>query len=1214
MKRKYFFKKLLTFALTACIVGESVLGSSITSLAAMSSNTDSTTESQASSNNYIDASSFADITQINQDTFPDEHFMEYISETIDTDSDGFLSDEEKLVVTEIDVSNMFIQDLTGIKFFSNLESLNCSLNILSSLDLGGLSKLKSLDCSWNNIRDIILDNCSSLKEINAEKNAYIISNKNTSSPKVATGPAIIDAQTLSENNFDNSTDETSSFQNNSENIPSNTVDKKTTEVNITSSSSISIDLVAVNSIKETSLVNVDDDSFPDVTFREYISNIADRDNDNILDESELEEVTYLYLDDLNISNLTGIEYFKNIVYLSLNNNQVELLNVSDFTYLLELYCNNNRLTSLDVSQNANLDLIQCEENSNEIQMTSTTSIDLNTLDNIDVSKISDISVGTIDENGILTLSSQETAALNTDNLELTYTYNVETPKSSSPIVFTLDVTPYGATQSYTVTFDTRGGSYVPPQTVEHGKTASIPENPIRNGYTLKESSGGYVKWYDESGSRWFFKTPVVSNMTLHCLWDAINYSINYELNGGELSEDSQNSLITSCTVEDGIINLPSPQRKQYRFDGWYADSNFKNRVTSLDSSTAYCWYQKYVNPTASEDDYADTGYTISLYAKWVKIEAPTPTISSLKYSKKGTAKIAYSTQTKVSGYEIQLSTSKSFSAKTTNKIVSTKTSYTVNNLLKKSYYFKVRSYVTDDYGNKIYSPFSTVSSVKVKSGVKEYSAKASSAKISSCKLTSANEITVKAKISKRIKSSDASYYLVKVEPATGKVVGKPIASAAKTTSATFTIPVSEKNKANLMAKYAVAIKSGSKYKIISTSSMSYISNPEKAATNTMAFPVAASKKGIQATSHVAAKNLNAKHTLFNLNLDELISTSKSGDAYVYNGKTYYFHSPIDPSVVSYCNKNGITVSFVLLMQYNSRLKYMIHPSARKMGAAPYYLINTTDKKSRETLEAAFMYLTEKFGQKDCYVSNWILGNEVNIHSMWNYSGNMSLSKYAREYARAFKTLYYASKTNWSNARCYISLDHSWNNADGGFGGKEMLSAFNSALKKENKNIKWNLAYHAYPVPLTEPAFWNNSHTSKSVSSDYITLKNLSVLTKYISKTYGKNTRIILSEQGFTSTSGQSVQAAAIAYGYYLSEFNSMIDAFIIRSDIDFDVEVAQGLAFGITGKKAENVFKYMDTPNSETYTKPYLKTIKAKSWKSVVPGYKASKFKSMPSI
>jgi len=79
-----------------------------------------------------------------------------------------------------------------------------------------------------------------------------------------------------------------------------------------------------------------------------------------------------------------------------------------------------------------------------------------------------------------------------------------------------DVTLYAnwATNSYTVTFNSRGGSYVSSQTVEHGGKVTKPTNPTRTGYTF----GG---WYKESGctTPWDFATDTVTtNVTLYAKW------------------------------------------------------------------------------------------------------------------------------------------------------------------------------------------------------------------------------------------------------------------------------------------------------------------------------------------------------------------------------------------------------------------------------------------------------------------------------------------------------------------------------------------------------------------------------------------------------------------------------------------------------------------------------------------------------------------------
>ena len=171
-----------------------------------------------------------------------------------------------------------------------------------------------------------------------------------------------------------------------------------------------------------------------------------------------------------------------------------------------------------------------------------------------------------------------------------------------------------------------------------------------------------------------------------------------------------------------------------------------------------------------------------------------------------------------------------------------------------------------------------------------------------------------------------------------------------------------------------------------------------------------------------------------------------------------------------------------------------------------------------------------------------------------------------------------------------------------------------------KDVNWNLAYHAYNQPLSDSQFWSGANasmfTSDANTTTFITMRNIQTLTDYVKNRFGSNTRIILSEQGFSSTyGGQANQAAAIALAYYKAACNPMIDAFIIRSYKDEAHEVAQGLAMGLkdaNGKKktAYNVFKNMDSSNSLKYTEKVLKS-QVGNWKLLVPGYSTGKISSM---
>jgi Leucine-rich repeat (LRR) protein len=64
----------------------------------------------------------------------------------------------------------------------------------------------------------------------------------------------------------------------------------------------------------------------------------------------------------NISDLTGIEAFNNLIYLYCDDNQLTSLDVSNHTNLSRLDCDDNQLTSLDVSMNTNLSRLDCRNN------------------------------------------------------------------------------------------------------------------------------------------------------------------------------------------------------------------------------------------------------------------------------------------------------------------------------------------------------------------------------------------------------------------------------------------------------------------------------------------------------------------------------------------------------------------------------------------------------------------------------------------------------------------------------------------------------------------------------------------------------------------------------------------------------------------------------------------------------------------------------------
>ena len=507
---------------------------------------------------------------------------------------------------------------------------------------------------------------------------------------------------------------------------------------------------------------------------------------------------------------------------------------------------------------------------------------------------------------------------------------------------------------------------------------------------------------------------------------------------------------------------------------------------------------------------------------------------------------------------------------------------------------------------------------------KEISPSAKAASLDYVKGTKVNTITVSATVSNYVKSSDGYYYLVYVDSNSGKVkktVGKVKKPEKAKGKITFKLNISG-HPEYTQGKFAIGIKkSKSAYSVISPKS--YVSNPEKLSTNTAAYFVPGTKKGIQATDINELTDTKSKTVFFNLYISDLMRKDSGVETYKYNGKTYHFNGLYGyVYLVQQCNAKGIQVTAQISIDRNASTQSFITGNSPYAETA-YYGWNTDNSTTRQTMEAMFAYLGEKFGKNNCYISNWILGNEVNSASGYYYVGNVSFSKFISMYSEAFRCLYNAVKSSRGSSKVFICLDNCWNQKNAFticYSARSTLESFAAKISDMQKDVNWNLAYHAYNQPLSDSQFWSGANasmfTSDANTTTFITMRNIQTLTDYVKNRFGSNTRIILSEQGFSSTyGGQANQAAAIALAYYKAACNPMIDAFIIRSYKDEAHEVAQGLAMGLkdaNGKKktAYNVFKNMDSSNSLKYTEKVLKS-QVGNWKSLVPGYSTGKISSM---
>ncbi|MCR5404720.1 MAG: hypothetical protein K6E91_13020 [Butyrivibrio sp.] len=476
--------------------------------------------------------------------------------------------------------------------------------------------------------------------------------------------------------------------------------------------------------------------------------------------------------------------------------------------------------------------------------------------------------------------------------------------------------------------------------------------------------------------------------------------------------------------------------------------------------------------------------------------------------------------------------------------------------------------------------------------------RATFAKIDSCNIVDSGKVKVAVSSEGIPKSDDKYYYLFEEATYEDSIPEdrEPLAKTYKNESTSFSVDLN-KGQANsrLFSKFQVAVKLDGKY--VSVSHAKYITNPGACAGFSYGGMSHNSIKGILPDPLRIGElaDLGCEYATYNIPLSLILSKS-GGTSYTYGGVTYHFNSQIlndYDNLFRRLNSMGIDVAAIVLNNASpSAYPEITHPSARSGSTAPYYMFNAADDSGVKALAAIGSFLANRYsGSGHGNVSMWIIANEVNARREYNYMSHVDVNTYTTAFTRAFRVFYNAIKSQNSAAKVYIPIDQRWTyntEKTGDYDAKDVIDIFASQMS-EYGNIDWGLAAHPYSFPNDATAFWKaNKYVNHTVSTPCITMDNLEVLTNYMRQesmldSQGRVRSIILSEIGYSSTSGQAMQAAAFAYAYVKMEQNGYIDALMLSRQTDAADEIAAlGLALGLqtTGghhKQIYDVFKYIDT-------------------------------------
>lgn len=473
------------------------------------------------------------------------------------------------------------------------------------------------------------------------------------------------------------------------------------------------------------------------------------------------------------------------------------------------------------------------------------------------------------------------------------------------------------------------------------------------------------------------------------------------------------------------------------------------------------------------------------------------------------------------------------------------------------------------------------------------------------------------------KSDDNNIYLFEFSTFEDEVMTEEketISSVQKGRKVSFSVPYNERF---LFSRFVPAILIDGMY--VKLSDGKYINNPEILAINTDEYPAIDSKKGILLDANTVGKHelydLKVRRAVYNIPLSLIIGETENEACptidYEYNGEIYHFNGfyceGFD-SLFSYLTEKGIHSTAIILNDWNKDYPEIIHPKARRQtGRSLYYAFNTEEEEGVRLMEATASFLASRYSSGEHGVINdWVIANEINQHKIWNYMDTSDLDYYTDSFEKSFRTFYNAIKSNYREAKVYFSLDHDWNDNYGNnkkfFNGRDILYKFNEAATRGG-NYNWSLSIHPYPDPLTRVKFWNGKF-DKTEEAKTITPMNFSSLTDVIKKDEfldcdGNIRDIAVSELGFSSKSGEQLQAAAYAYCYYIIDNNEYISSFLMNRQTDDGEALKSGLRLGIynydySPKYIKDVFRNIDSKDGDEFIPQMLEIIGADSLKEAL--------------
>ena len=263
---------------------------------------------------------------------------------------------EMASVTELNIAEKGLTDLSALKYFTGLQTLDCSRNSLTELDVSALTNLTSMDCSFNSLTKLNVSGQTNLTSLDCSDNQLTALDVSALTSLTSLDCSDNQLTALDVSNLTLLT-KLDCYRN------------KLTALNVSNLTGLTdLDcsenqLTALDVSKLTGLTKLDC-SYNQLTALDVskLTGLTKLDCDyNQLKELDVSNQTLLKDLDCAHNQLTALDVSKltGLTDLDCADNQLTALNVSNLTGLEDLDCSENRMSSLDISEFPNLYRVKC---------------------------------------------------------------------------------------------------------------------------------------------------------------------------------------------------------------------------------------------------------------------------------------------------------------------------------------------------------------------------------------------------------------------------------------------------------------------------------------------------------------------------------------------------------------------------------------------------------------------------------------------------------------------------------------------------------------------------------------------------------------------------------------------------------------------------------------------------------------------------------------